>query len=137
MSEKTIYRRGKTYFAELAGYKDDVLYIGFFDSDSSIQGDFNITFIDLSDEKVPQLNIFNDSWKAISLMPELFEYFSSIDGMSKSIDEIHNGIVSLGYKDTTSYDAEYNSADIKRLENSRDELNAKLLNITEQIKRIS
>jgi hypothetical protein len=69
------------------------------DKDSSYE--FRIDFHQIGDSPVAKLNIFEDSWRAFTDIPDFFKALSSLDQQAPSIDDIEKVLKKLKFKDVT------------------------------------
>ncbi len=104
MKKKVFYCSNLAYYAKSIG-RDEVVetMVGLFDADGGTHGEFAIRWANIGDNTVPQLQAYDDSWAALSEMPELIKVLAENDNKNLSQGEINSLLLSLGYEDTTSY----------------------------------
>ncbi|MFR1537516.1 MAG: hypothetical protein ACLSUP_02615 [Blautia massiliensis (ex Durand et al. 2017)] len=75
------------------------IMIGFYYGDGGTEGEFQIVWEDIG----IKLKAYDDSWEALSKMPELLHLMSEIDRNQEkpSIREFSDRLKKLGYKDIT------------------------------------
>ncbi len=94
---KAWYSKGQP----LANNQIDKLNISLINEDDVEVSSFIIEWGELSGNVVPRLKVFDDAWRALSLMPELIQYMASIDDCNKPIDDFVKDLIDLGFIDKT------------------------------------
>ena len=100
---KSFYLPGRAYYAESIGHKDEEIMISYSAKGGGSHGEFRIRWIDLSGNLIPQLQIFDDAWLVLYLMPELIEALAEVDSKDLSIQQIIDILLKIGFKDQTLY----------------------------------
>lgn len=79
----------------------DRLCIGFYPKEGGTTGEFMIEWEDIGPYVAPRLKAFDDSWHALSQMPELLQLMANWDGEHKRPEELSKALVDLGFTDLT------------------------------------
>jgi hypothetical protein len=102
MGKKTFYCSNLAYYANAIGRTKKETMISL-DSGGGTYGEFAIRWVDIGNDLVPQLQAFDDSWDALSQMPELIESLKEIDNQNYSQSDFNELLLRLGYEDKTPY----------------------------------
>jgi hypothetical protein len=99
------HRFDKAWYAGTDNIRNPEIDIGIFDDDGGgCVAEFNVEWIELDGELVPQLQIFSDAWKMLSGMKDLFDELAKFDRQDISIDKFCEILLSLEFRDLTEYD---------------------------------
>lgn len=83
---------------------DKDLIIAYWNSQTGIQADFRIEWVDFGKRLVPRLKIFDDCWKALYVYGEDFlELLARFDNKNISKDRMKQELVKIGFDDATEY----------------------------------
>lgn len=83
------------------GQRVEVITIGFYDPEGGTIGEFQINWRHLGGELVPRLEVFNDSWNALSRFPELLEWMREMDDENVTPEQVCDFLRSIGVRDAT------------------------------------
>jgi len=61
-------------------------------------GEFEISWIELGNKSTPYIKLFDNAWKLLIEMPELFAALAKKADMNSTPDEIESLLIELGYK---------------------------------------
>ena len=91
----------QTWYAETSVkpyHENEYMYIGFY-YENGTEGEFRLEWNNVG----IQLKVYDDSWEALSKMPELMELLAKLSRENKtpSINEFAEMLKELGYKDRT------------------------------------
>ena len=75
--------------------------VGFFYPSGGTTGEFSIKWRKLDGDIVPRLYSYDDSWLALSKMPELIEFMAKNNDKNISKEEFVSGLKELGYVNLT------------------------------------
>lgn len=91
----------RAWFANVLKEEPEHIMIGFYYENDGTEGEFKLEWNDIG----IQLQAYNDSWEALSKMPELLELMAKLDSNEKepTVDEFATLLKQLGYKDITEY----------------------------------
>ena len=83
-----------------AGYTDEVMF-GLFAPEGGTTGEMGIRWKELGGRIVPQLQVFDDGWSALSTFPDLILELGAIDNQNITPKDFCALLKSLGFKDLT------------------------------------
>jgi hypothetical protein len=80
------------------------LIIAYWNSETEVQADFRIEWVQLQDHFVPRLKIFDDCWKALYMYgSEFLALLARFDNRNISKDRMKQELVKIGFDDATEY----------------------------------
>lgn len=108
--EKGFYHVSKAYYSDILKNRDydDEITIGYYHPDGGTTGEFNLRWENLGGEECCRLIAWDDSWHALSEMPELISFLADMDGECVSPDEICESLKEMGFTDLTPTKEESN-----------------------------
>ena len=100
-SAKAFSIPAKAWYADAFKGEPDHIMIGFYYENDGTEGEFKLEWSRVG----IQLQSYNDSWEALSKMPELIELMAKLDSdkIEPTVDEFATLLKELGYKDITEY----------------------------------
>lgn len=97
----------KAWYGEVnlknAKYSDQIT-IGFYHPDGGTTGEFEIRWEELGGKLTPKLTAYDDSWDALSKMPELISKLADLDERDVSPDDFSMVLREIGFEDFTAYE---------------------------------
>lgn len=111
----------ETWYAETAvkPFEKESIIIGFYDEQGGAAGEFRLEW----NEHGIQLKAFDDSWGALSRMPELLQLMDQLDIEKKetTVKEFAEMLRLLGYKDITKRDKRDDGSQVLKIEGNKRE----------------
>ena len=91
----------RAWYANALNREPEHIMIGFYYENDGTEGEFKLEWSSIG----IQLQAYNDSWEALSKMPELLELMARLDSNEEepTVDEFATLLKQLGYKDITEY----------------------------------
>ena len=96
-------RANKAWYAEANKITMPLIHFGIYSNDGGTTGEMTMEWIDLSGKIAPQLQSFNDSWKALASFYDVIESLRNVDGKDITDDEFVKILLDCGFIDHTNY----------------------------------
>jgi hypothetical protein len=80
--------------------KEEEIYFGFYHKDGSTVGELRVRWYKIGNEGqlAPKLEVFNDAFKVLLMMPDLLEWFGKKDSINFTPAEFMEALKKLGFK---------------------------------------
>lgn len=91
----------RAWYAKKDGLPE--VMIGLYDPDGGTSGEFAIRWKNLDNRLVPQLQVFDDAWDALTKFKDLLDKLAEIDNTNIQEMELCNLLEDLGIEDLTDY----------------------------------
>lgn len=98
------YRSTKAYYAKKYPNENLNVMFGMYHPEGGSSGEMQMEWQELGRDLVPQLKVYDDSWSALGLFPDLIQELAQRDGQNITEDEFCSILDKLGFKDLTQYE---------------------------------
>lgn len=97
------YRFSKAWYATDTDRREPSIGLGMYYPDGSTTGELSIKWQSVNNKLVPQLQAFDDSWKALSTFSDLFEKMAKWDDQNMNEKQFAALLNEFGFTDLTPY----------------------------------
>jgi hypothetical protein len=101
---RAFYRSDKAYYADANRIKLPEINFGLYDKDGGCVAEITAVWMELGNDLVPQIQIFDDAWEVFAEMKDLIDELAKYNRKAISDDKFAEILLSLGFKDRTEYE---------------------------------
>jgi hypothetical protein len=93
----------KAWYAKYNNIKNGLIHFGIYSSQGGTTGEMSVEWIEIGDENIPRLNVFNDAWKTLAEFKDIIDALGRMNGKKITDADFVKILLDYGFTDLTKY----------------------------------